>query len=361
MQRRSTDRRTLLKLAGSTAATASLGGCSELPSLGGDVPPYRDWIPAGSAANGRSGFAYVETTGTGFDTQQLVEASGIETEPDALAGFMLLYAGYGTAMLSVGSGAGVLRNASLATLLPDAIRSEDGQRDNRTETGNQTGSGEQPGSSTIEGVLVAGNAIVLFGDVDVDGVRSALADAYETVGTRDGYTLFERSEGDARGQFAAGDDAIVLPLGVDSKAIVGTMLDTVSGDGTRLAEQGDMDWAIDAAGSGQLVYGGRDPSAAANDTDGFDLESLFENALPWDFQNAATGVVSSMEYSDGSFEGEAALAYEQSGDVPDEGTIQNQVTPTSADDYEISVDGTRVRLTGRWEAVTDADQEDNSS
>jgi len=373
MVRYATDRRTLLKLAGTTVAAASISGCSELSSLGNSAPQYRDWVPADPAAEDRTGFAYMDTSAGGFDPEEIANASGLEADPDALAGFMLLYAGYGTGILTIGGGAGVLRNASLATLLPDALRedesADDGDSDdgdgsdggNSSDDGSQ--SGETPEKSTIEGALVAGSALVLLGDIDVEELRSVTASQYEEVDERDGYSIFERSSGDDPAQFAAGDDAVVLPIGADSESVVETMLDTVSGDGDRLYNQDDMDWAIDTAGSGQLVYGSRDPEAAEADTDGFefDLESLFESALPWDFQKEATGVVSSVGYEDGSITGEAALAYEQAEDVPEKGEIQNQLTPTSADDYEITVDETRVEISGTWEAVTDADQENSSN
>jgi hypothetical protein len=338
----STSRRTLLKIAGGTAVAGSLAGCSGLSPFASDgSPAYREWVPASSVSN----FAYLDTSRSDVGESDIAQASGLEREPDALAGLLLLYAGYGTVTLTLGGGVGVLRNATLAALVPDDLQSDQlgGEGESDAETGT-------PENSTIDGVLVADQALVLYGDIDVAELREAITPTYEETDSRDGYTVFARPGEADPAEFAAGDDAVVLPIGPDSDEIVTTMLDTVTGNGERLVDQDDMGWAVDQAGSGHLVYGSLDssPPEPATENDSFDLGSLFEGSLPWNFRTDATGVVSSTSREDDRIVGEIALVYDQTADVPAQSEIQNQVTPTSADEYDVSVDGTQVTITGEW-------------
>jgi hypothetical protein len=284
----------------------------------------------------------------------IVDASGLGQEEDALAGLLFLYAGYGTVTLTLGGGAGVLRNATLAALVPDDVYSR--------QDLNESDSEKQPENSTIEGVLVAGDALVLFGDIDVEELRSAIDPTFEETDSRDGYTIFARPGQADTQEFAAAEDAVVLPIGPDSDSIVTSTLDTVAGNSDRFIDQDGMGSAVDAAGSGQLVYGSLDPSEPedAPQDESFDLGSLFEDALPWSFQNDATGVVSSTGYQDDAVVGDIALVYDQSSDVPDESTVEEQITPTTADEYEVSVDGTQVTITGKWQHSLRSDEANSS-
>lgn len=349
MTSHSTSRRTLLKLAGGTTVAASLAGCSGMSPFGSDDgPPYRSWVPADSTSK----FAYLDTSSDTTERTELADASGLEDQEqrDSLAGLLFLYAGYSTVTLTLGGGAGVLRNATLSALVPDDVYS-------RSTTSTENDSEAQPENSTIEGVLVAGQALVLFGAIDVEELRTAINPTYEETDSRDGFTIFARpGEADSQ-EFAAGDDAVVLPIGPDSDSIVTTMLDTVTGDADRFVDRENMGSAVDEAGSGQIVYGSLEPSEQTEtpENDSFDLGSLFEDALPWSFRNDATGVVSSTSSEADAVTGEIALVYDQASDVPETETIEEQITPTTADEYEVSVDETKVLISGEWPRASESD------
>lgn len=389
-------RRAFLATAGVLGATAATAGCTgdlgDGGSAGGDdgvgadagPPPYADWLPADGSDG--DGLLFVSVDQERLDRLQDYDDDAFadepfddvdpegddDADPDERAGQddpMVLFPIVGVFMAGL-SFFGLIQYPFVGDVLEDV----GGMAGAEASAGETDDGGDESTASAadVQRFLFVDGALVFEGAFDVEAVDDAV-EYFETAGERDGFTVYEATEADflvpEDGAFAVSEEALVLPLGdpTDERATgrdtVDRLLDVRAGsaDGYADAGEADAEWAVNAAGHGDLVIGLwgdlEDPTGEPLDDelgeDGFDdvgpdADDDFE-AL-----EDADVVVSSLTFESEELISAAFAAGFGQGEAPDRDAIEREIG-RSADDRDIYVEGSRLAVEATWEADSDND------
>ncbi|MFC4438476.1 MULTISPECIES: hypothetical protein [Natrialbaceae] len=349
-------RRNLLKLTGATAAAAvgTTAGCLETVGLedGGEVPAYANWLHLD--ADGDVVFAYVDRGALESldepDPEEDEDPDDWGDDEDAMIAYPMLGAFVGI----MGAGFGLW-----GTGLMGLVQSEGDDADD--EDGSTAGDFE----TNVAEILWVNDAIVLAGEIDTEEIDAELttvpdddffASEYERTGEIGDFERYEPSDEDAMGPavIAVSEDAIVFAgddEDVDTEELIRGPIEAREGDTAADAEP-DVEWLLEEAGHGQLVFGGyvSDGDDADNANDPADDEEAADDA-EFDQFERATGICSSLDLEDDGATG----AFAALGDdlTADESELEGALG-SSAAEATIDVDDDRITASATWEEdVTD--------
>lgn len=340
-------RRDVMKAA-AAVPLASIAGCTDV--LGDDPPAYSETTPR-DGADEESGVFFIHIDGTWlreYDGQaELPYADelpdGIDIDPDPetapvdidplvaypTAGLLGGALAFGLGLWPYGFGDEIL--ASFEEL-PDEADPDDGQQDGEAD-------GEIDGDVRVDSMLFVDGIGVFRGSFDTRTIVAA-ADDFEPTAERHGFDIYEGTDDGFLGTeglgFAIQDDFLVVLLDEDSS--LDAVLESHAGETDRLSDDDDGGWALAEAGSGHVTLGAWDTDPTDEDEGGFvgGNEALDD----------AIGLVSSLTLGPEEGTGALAAVYPE-GETPEQAAFENQVG-TSASSRELSVDGTRVSVSGVW-------------
>ncbi len=323
------NRRDVLKLAGTTAAIATVGptGAATVAAQDDELPAYSQWL---APENGTLEFASLDWASLEEAVaDELAEADpGEEVPPEYEADPMIAPVSEGA--LSTYFFVGLdLAQYRLGRLLDD----------------------DETFDSSVEELLQTPEAFVALGSIDpaeIDARVTAEPEAEfirqleqtDGIGPYDVYTPVEADDA----AIAAGDDALaVASETADPIATLETVVGAAEGDVERATDESEaFAWTLSSADGGDAVVGQYGPEAGSDGLVDFGYEELED----------AEAVVSSLivedaETSTGTF---AAVI-----DDPDEGALED-LLGASGENRSVEVDGDRVTATATWreEAVTGA-------
>lgn len=295
-------RRRLLQVGGA-GAIAATAGCLDLFDDGaGDVPDYATYVPVSESDDGDGEEAFVvyldiEALNELEDQEEDGGGSGGDDFPDdPVLGFpiagsfvLLLFAGF------------TLGFAGLGGLIDEEDDSFDSQ---------------------VGEFMLAGNAVVMTGDIDTAEIGETLTSAgdeetfgpsYEEVDEIGDYTVYAdpSNEGEDEMRYAVGSEEIFL----GSEGELQQAIETANGERERAHEAFDeFEWLLSAAGHGTMVTGAYSPdgdlSEGESGEESTDPEGEFE-----DFQaiESADGGLGSLTFDDDNREvnAEFALTFEE--------------------------------------------------
>jgi hypothetical protein len=348
-------RRTFLK-GTATVPLVAVAGCMEQFTDSEEPPEYARWVPAESIDTDGAFFIYYDWSAL-EDFEDLEES--LPDDHDDIGGYqpggetpegvdqLLLTPVFVGAFGALAIGFSLIPYEFVGDLISD-ISGEEMSTDDGMDSG--------PDIGETTGTLMTGDAVVFEGNFDVDAIAEA-AENYEAVDERDDFTIYEGTEGDfisVEGYaFGASEDAIVLSiLEGEGRSAVDTMLDTRAGDTDRMADRSDdAEWALGTAGHGHIAVGawGDLESNTKGSDDEMDLESDPEDSLA-DLEDLGEtdGEVYSLAVSNEDLTGRMAAGYSDEEEMPERETVESQLGNT-ADERDISLDGTRLSVTGRWD------------
>lgn len=336
------DRRSVLRLAGGTAAATMAGtaGCLDTVGLGdGGVPGYASWL---AKTDDSDELFYVRIDWEAFeDFEDLADLEEPESDSDGVdeADQMFALPLAGVMLASLNSGF-ALGGTGLIGLIDD---------EHETATEFET---------SVDELLTVDDVVVLSGVVDTDEIDEVLTEqpddefgtntVYEQTTETNGFDIYEPAEKDdddldlsfgEEQSVAVGEDAIVLASGSENVDAIDQLQESVAayaGDGeTHVDANDDLEWLLSTAGDGDIVTG------IYGDVDEDDLED--DDPL-----EDAHGIVSSLALVD---ETEVRAELAAVGDDLDddaEETIESEFGHT-ADEAEYDFDGDRVAVSGVWE------------
>jgi len=349
------------------ASMATLAGCTTL-SPGGTganpLPDYHRYVAGEGSEDEGVFFATIDV-----DTLREVEDGALQEnlpqgstpaveggvdEPDPLVAYPVV--GLFVAALGVSFGlfpygfAGQIAEGFSGTALEAG-----------TETPGTGGGGTETAedATRVDTMVMQSTAIVLEGNFD----GAALADAARGF-THDGeYGEYEVYVGGAGESMLDTSD---LAFAVDGETLVALVaddrddpradlegaLDVATGDGERLSDDADAEWALRTAGHGFSVLGGwgLDPTEVQPTDEVPDRDVGVESVL-----DGADGLVSSLAFDGGERATTATVAavYPE-GETPTREQLEADLGAT-ATEREVEVDGTRVSVTATWSVETTTD------
>ena len=300
------DRRTVLKLAGATTLAAT-AGCLDSVGLGDDgaTTAYDRWLKmAGDEGEWELFFVYLDVTG--LDESDDSEDIEDDTEDiDELDDPMLAMPMGGLLFFALLLGFGG-EPSGLAGL--SDLDDEDGDF-----------------GSSVDEILTVNEAIIYQGSIDTDEIHERLVDPpesddewtgrdeFEALGEYNGVSVYEElDDGDDDGWFDDSDPTYVgvtdeyIVFGVDERDTLEAVIDTVNGDGDRARDEVEaMDWAIDEAGDGHIVFGGYgtfEPDDTDDDFGGDDFDDDWDDDFGGDdFDDDWDDDFGGDDFDDGSY------------------------------------------------------------
>lgn len=344
-------RRDLLKTA-TALSLATIAGCTGVLD-DGESPDYAEAIPRdGSDDDAGVFFVHIDAEWLrAFDgeeelpyAEELSDSVDVDVDPDTppvAADPLLAYPTAGLVVGTLGIGFGLFPYGFGNVILEGL---------NETVVPDETDATQTPEEETdvdatvrIESMLLVDGVGVFRGEFDA---RTIVADAgdFEPAGERDGFDLYEGTDDSLVGTeglaFAVRDGVLVTLL--DEESALDPVLETITGDGERLADIDDGGWALAEAGHGHVTLGawGVEPEQSAEG------ERDYEFVDTGNVLDGADGLVSSLTL--GPDEGVGSLvAVFQPDRTPPRAAIEDQIG-TSASTRDIAIDDTRVSITGSW-------------
>lgn len=358
-------RRDVLKTAGAFSL-AALAGCTS--AFGGsDVPAYSEATPRDGATDGE-GVYFVHFDATwlrAFDDEaelpyedELPDTVDVDLDPDTALVDVDPLVAYPTAGLvggMIGLGFGLLPYGGLGEVLLEELDEpipddESLPDDDESPPGDPD---EVDGSVRVDSILIVDGVAVFRGEFDGREL-AAVPNDFEYVGERDGFEVYEGTGDDFFGwtegrAFAVEDDVLVALL--DDEASVDAVLDGIGGEVDRLSDDDDAAWALGTAGHGAVTLGAweMEPKEPADDGQLVDVDDVVEDAV---------GFVSSFTLGPEEGTGSLAAVFPE-GETPSRAAVGNQIG-TSATERDVTIDDTRVSVTGTWRAppADDGDGDD---
>ncbi|SDR11496.1 hypothetical protein [Natronobacterium texcoconense] len=340
------DRRSMLRLAGGTAAATMAGtaGCLDTVGLGNTgTATYSSWLAAGDTDD-ETFYAYVDWAAfEQFDDlepesnpeEDEIDDEAVADRDDPMLAAPLL----GVVVVSFGASFTLM-----GTGLTDLVAVDD----------------ESAFETSVDDVLLTDEVVVLTGDVDTDEIDETLVEPpesewdvkteYEQTTTIDGFSVYEPTDEDGFGMgfsedetVAVGNDALLFANGSDDAEAIDQLRNAIgahAGDEQRQREVNeDIEWLLTEAGSGHVAIG----SYGNPDTDD-DLEADEElEELDGARGFTASLTIEGPSKSTGEF---AAIFDDLDEDV--EATLETEVGSTAAS-VEYEVDGDRIVSTATWE------------
>lgn len=346
-------RRTFVKSA-ATVPLLAAAGCTDAFDDTQQPPEYARWVPASGIDS--DGAFYIYYDWSALEDFEDIEES-LPEDQDDVGGYqpdgelpedvdqLLL-----TPVL-VGTFGALAIGFSLISypFISDLLRDVSGEEFSTNASG-----GDGPDIGEMTGMLMTGDSVVFEGSFDVEALEER-AENFEAADERDDFTVYEGSGGDFISTegfaFAASETAIVLSTREgESRSVVDNMLDTRAGERDRMADRSDdAEWALGTAGHGHIAVGawGSLESETADDETEFDVEPEEPITSPEGI-GETEGEVYSLALSEAELTGRMAAGYASEDAVPDRETVESQLGNT-ADERDISLEGTRLSVTGRWE------------
>lgn len=350
-------RRTFVKSTATIPLVATVGCIDAFEDTTDEPPAYARWVPANGVDSDGVFFVYYDWSALD-DFEDLEESlpddqqgdfggyqPGTETTEgiDQLLLTPVLVGTFGALAI----GLSLFPYGFAADLVGDVSSEEFSAVDS---------TGEKPNIGETAGMLMTGDAVVFEGSFDLDVVAES-AENYEAVDERNDFTIYEGIEGDFISRdgyaFAASEAAIVLATREgEGRSVVDAMLDARAGEADRMADRSDdAAWALGTAGHGHIAvgaWGDLESGTTSGEETEFEPEEPMANL---EDLGETDGEVYSLALSEAELTGRMAAGYSDEGEVPERDTVESQLGNT-ADKREITLDGTRLSATGRWELPT---------
>lgn len=354
------ERRDVLGGIAGMASMATLAGCTGFVpggAGGNELPAYHRYVAAEGSGEEGVFFATLDVARLreleeaaleeGLPEGGGMDGGGGVDEPDPLlaypaAGIFVVALGVSFGLFPYGFGEEIAAGLSEAPVGGGTETPADGEAE--TETADD--------GSRIDSMVLVSGAVVVEGSFDEDVLAEA-ASGFARDGEYRGYAVYVGGEGesmlDTSGlAFAVESGTLVALLGDehdDPRAAIDAAIDVAAGDGERLSDDEDADWALRTAGHGLTALGGWgvDPDEIQPADEAPDRNVGIESVL-----DSARGLVSSLSVDGpgGSTTATVAAVYPE-GETPTREQLEADLG-TSATSRKVEVDGTRVTVTATW-------------
>jgi hypothetical protein len=240
---------------------------------------------------------------------------------------------------------------------------EDGDDEESESTSSKTAADY---TSSVDKIIAVNDQFVLLGDIDTAEISEAVSgSALVKREGLDDYTVYGPEEVDSEEQsgssfssgtgsgIAVNSEAIIM-FDAKNREALETLVATKAGESTRATEaNSDLEWLINTAGSGDLVFGGYGSQLEDEDSSQSQTGSQSET----DSEESSLDIESAIGFSSGltfdgssSTTGSMAVQFEKSIDQLDQSKIDKlrAETGSTASEQSVEIDGKRLTATATW-------------